>query len=224
MIRRLQPQLAQVEGITLFMQPVQDLTVEDRVSRTQFQYSLEDPDAKELAEWVPRFHRQSFRSLPSCATWPATSRTAACRPTLVIDRNTASRFGITPQMIDDTLYDAFGQRQISIMFTQLNQYHVVLELKPELQRSPEELKNIYIRSQQGGEVPLSAFTTFKPGTSPLVVNHQGQFPVVTVSFNLAPARRWETRSTAIDNAKKELGMPASVQATSRAPRRRFRLR
>ena len=132
---------------------------------------------------------------------------------LIIDRNTASRFGITPQLIDDTLYDAYGQRQISIMFTQLNQYRVVLELEPELQRSPEELKNIYIRSQQGGEVPLSAFTTFKPGTSPLVVNHQGQFPVVTASFNLAPGASLGDAVTAIDNAKKELAMPASVQAT-----------
>ncbi len=211
-IRRLQPQLQQVEGITLFMQPVQDLTVEDRVSRTQYQYSLEDADAKELAVWVPRF-LEKLQQIPELRDVASDQLNGGLQAKLVIDRNTASRFGITPQLIDDTLYDAYGQRQISIMFTQLNQYRVVLELKPDLQRSPDELKNIYIRSQQGGEVPLSAFTTFVPGTSPLVVNHQGQFPVVTASFNLAPGASLGDAVTAIDNAKKELGMPASVQAT-----------
>ncbi len=211
-IRRLQPQLAQVEGITLFMQPVQDLTVEDRVSRTQFQYSLEDADAKELAVWVPRF-LEKLSQIPQLRDVASDQLNGGLQAGLIIDRNTASRFGITPQLIDDTLYDAYGQRQISIMFTQLNQYRVVLELEPQLQRSPEELKSIYIRSQQGGEVPLSAFTTFKPGTSPLVVNHQGQFPVVTASFNLAPGASLGDAVTAIDNAKKELAMPASVQAT-----------
>ena len=211
-IRRLQPQLTQVEGITLFMQPVQDLTVEDRVSRTQYQYSLEDADAKELAVWVPRF-LEKLQQIPQLRDVASDQLNGGLQAGLVIDRNTASRFGITPQLIDDTLYDAYGQRQISIMFTQLNQYRVVLELQPNLQRSPDELKSIYIRSQQGGEVPLSAFTTFVPGTSPLVVNHQGQFPVVTASFNLAPGASLGDAVTAIDNAKKELGMPASVQAT-----------
>jgi multidrug efflux pump len=211
-IRRLQPQLSQVEGITLFMQPVQDLTVEDRVSRTQYQYSLEDADAKELALWVPRF-LEKLQQIPQLRDVASDQLNGGLQAGLVIDRNTASRFGITPQLIDDTLYDAYGQRQISIMFTQLNQYRVVLELKPDLQRSPEELKSIYIRSQQGGEVPLSAFTTFQAGTAPLVVNHQGQFPVVTASFNLAPGASLGDAVTAIDNAKKELGMPASVQAT-----------
>ena len=131
----------------------------------------------------------------------------------MIDRNTASRFGITPQLIDDTLYDAFGQRQISIMFTQLNQYRVVLELKPDLQQNPDELKDIYIRSQQGGEVPLSAFTHFEPSTAPLVVNHQGQFPVVTASFNLAPGASLGDAVNAIEAAKHDLGMPASIQAS-----------
>jgi multidrug efflux pump len=211
-IRRLQPQLAQVEGITLFMQPVQDLTVEDRVSRTQFQYSLEDADPKELAVWVPRF-LEKLQQIPELRDVASDQLNGGLQAGLVIDRNTASRFGITPQLIDDTLYDAYGQRQISIMFTQLNQYRVVLELKPELQQNPGELKNIYIRSQQGGEVPLSAFTTFQAGTSPLVVNHQGQFPVVTASFNLAPGASLGDAVTGIENAKKELGMPASVQAT-----------
>ena len=211
-IRRLQPELTQVEGITLFMQPVQDLTVEDRVSRTQFQYSLEDADARELAIWVPRFLAK-LQAIPELRDVASDQLNGGLQAQLVIDRSTASRFGITPQLIDDTLYDAYGQRQISIMFTQLNQYRVVLELKPDLQHSPDELKNIYIRSNQGGEVPLSAFTRFSPGTSPLVVNHQGQFPVVTASFNLAPGASLGDAVNAIDKAKEELAMPASVQAT-----------
>src|SRR5579863_8156950 len=211
-IRRLQPELAEVEGITLFMQPVQDLTVEDRVSRTQFQYSLEDADGKELAELVPRFLAK-LQAIPELRDVASDQLNGGLQAQLVIDRNTASRFGITPQLIDDTLYDAYGQRQISIMFTQLNQYRVVLELKPDLQQNPDELKDIYIRSQQGGEVPLSAFTQFEPGTTPLVVNHQGQFPVVTASFNLAPGASLGDAVNAIDQVKKDLGMPASVQAT-----------
>ncbi len=211
-IRRLQPELANIAGITLFMQPVQDLTVEDRVSRTQFQYSLEDADAKELAYWVPRF-LDKLQKIPELRDVASDQLNGGLQATLLIDRNTASRFGITPQLIDDTLYDAYGQREISIMFTQLNQYRVVLELKPDLQQNPDELKNIYIRSQQGGEVPLSAFTKFLPETSPLVVNHQGQFPVVTASFNLAPGASLGDAVTAIDKAKEDLDMPASVQAT-----------
>ncbi len=210
-IRRLQPAIAQVPGIVLFMQPVQDLTVEDRVSRTQFQYSLEDASARELAEWVPRFMAK-LQQIPALRDVASDQLNGGLEADLAIDRATASRFGITPQMIDDTLYDAYGQRQISIMFTQLNQYRVVLELKPDLQQNPGELKDIYIRSQQGGEVPLSAFTQFHPGTTPLVVNHQGQFPVVTMSFNLAPGASLGDAVTAIDEVKKELNMPASVQA------------
>jgi multidrug efflux pump len=211
-IRRLQPELAQVEGITLFMQPVQDLTVEDRVSRTQYQYSLEDADPRELGVWVPRFLAK-LQAIPELRDVASDQLNGGLQAKLVIDRSTASRFGITPQLIDDTLYDAYGQRQISIMFTQLNQYRVVLELKPDLQHNPDELKNIYIRSAQGGEVPLSAFTKFEPGTSPLVVNHQGQFPVVTASFNLAPGASLGDAVTAIDKVKDDLAMPASVQAT-----------
>jgi len=215
-IRRLQPELARVAGITLFMQPVQDLSVEDRVSRTQFQYSLEDADAKELATWVPRFMAK-LQSLPELRDVASDQQNGGLQARLAIDRNTASRFGITPQMIDDTLYDAFGQRQVSIMFTQLNQYRVVLEVDPALQQRPEDLKNIYIRTNMGvpgapgGEVPLSAFTTFQPVSSPLTVNHQGQFPVTTVSFNLAPSTSLGDAVEAINNAKKEVGLPPSIQ-------------
>jgi multidrug efflux pump len=194
------------------MQPVQDLTVEDRVSRTQYQYSLEDADAKELGVWVPRF-LEKLQALPALRDVASDQLNGGLEALLTIDRNTASRFGITPQLIDDTLYDAYGQRQISIMFTQLNQYRVVLELKPDLQQNPQALKDIYIRSAQGGEVPLSAFTGFQAGTTPLVVNHQGQFPVVTASFNLAPGVSLGDAVNAINQAKKDLDMPASIQAT-----------
>jgi multidrug efflux pump len=140
---------------------------------------------------------------------------------LVIDRNTASRLGITPQYIDDTLYDAFGQRQVAIMFTQLNQYRVVLEIKPEFQLSPEDLGKIYIRSSSGGQVPLNAFTRYEQLTVPLVVNHQGQFPVTTVSFNIAPTASLGDAVREIDNAKKELGMPPSVQTDFQGTARAF---
>jgi len=216
-IRRLQPELAAVEGITLYMQPVQDLTVEDRVSRTQYQYSLEDPDAKELANWTPRFIAK-LQSIPVLRDVASDQQNGGLLAKLVIDRQTAARFGITPQMVDDTLYDAFGQRQVSIMFTQLNQYRVVLEVKPDLQKNPQELRNLYIRTQNplapaGSQVPLSAFTHFEPGTTPLVVNHQGQFPVVTVSFNLAPGASIGNAVDAINRAKQELDLPQSIQAT-----------
>jgi multidrug efflux pump len=216
-IRRLQPELARVEGITLYMQPVQDLTVEDRVSRTQYQYSLEDPDAKELATWTPRFIAK-LQSIPVLRDVASDQQNGGLLAKLVIDRQTAARFGITPQMVDDTLYDAFGQRQVSIMFTQLNQYRVVLEVKPDLQKNPQELRNLYIRTQNplaapGSQVPLSAFTHFEPGTTPLVVNHQGQFPVVTVSFNLAPGASIGNAVDAINKAKQELELPQSIQAT-----------
>ena len=209
-IRRLQPQLDKVDGITLFMQAVQDLTVEDRVSRTQFQYSLEDPDPKELAEWTTRLV-EKLQAVPDLRDVASDQQNLGLQANLVIDRVTASRFGITPQMIDDTLYDSFGQRQISIMFTQLNQYRVVMEVTPDWQRRPSDLENIYIRSAGGGQVPLSAITHYETRTTPLTVNHQGQFPSSTVSFNLAPGASLGEAVTAVSTAKKELGIPASVQ-------------
>jgi multidrug efflux pump len=209
-IRRLQPQLDRVDGIMLFMQAVQDLTVEDRVSRTQFQYSLEDPDPKELSEWTTRLV-EKLQAVPDLRDVASDQQNLGLQANLVIDRVTASRFGITPQMIDDTLYDSFGQRQISIMFTQLNQYRVVMEVTPDWQRRPSDLENIYIRSAGGGQVPLSAITHYETRTTPLTVNHQGQFPSSTVSFNLAPGASLGEAVTAVSTAKKELGIPASVQ-------------
>jgi multidrug efflux pump len=210
-MRRLQPELAKVEGITLFMQPVQDLTVEDRVSRTQYQYTLEDANGDELNTWTARL-MDKLQALPELRDVATDQQTQGSQASLVIDRVTASRLGITPQAIDDALYDAFGQRQISTLFTQLNQYHVILETLPEFQRNPAKLADIYVQSASGGPVPLSAFTHFETGTVPIVINHQGQFPAVTVSFNLAPGVALGEATKAIEKVQKEIGMPLSVQA------------
>ncbi|MFZ0787663.1 MAG: efflux RND transporter permease subunit [Candidatus Acidiferrales bacterium] len=253
-IRRLQSKLENVEGITLYMQPVQDLTVEDRVSRTQYQYTLEDPDQNELNTWTAKFV-QKLQGLPELRDVATDQQTSGLAASLVIDRVTASRMGITPEMIDETLYDAFGQREISTLYTQLNQYHVVLETLPEFQRDPDKLRDIYVRSGtastssasssasaalassganagttgpsanttsttstlpavsgiNGAAVPLSAFTHFESTTAPLAVNHQGQFPVVTISFNLAPDASLGDATDAINKIKNNLGMPLSVQ-------------
>ena len=236
-IRRLQPELAKIDGISLFMQPVQDLTVEDRVSRTQFQYSLEDVDAKELALWTPRFI-DKLSAIPTVRDVASDQLNQGLLATLTIDRDTASRLGVLPADIDNTLYDAFGQRQVSTIFTQLNQYHVVLEVDPQFQQNPDALKSIYVKSSAAAQqassgsgtnisttqqaatsaapnpqVPLSAFTRFEPGATALAVNHQGQFPVVTVSFNLAPGAALGDAVNAINTAKAELNMPPSIQAT-----------
>jgi multidrug efflux pump len=210
-IRRLQPELAKVEGIKLFMQPIQDLTVEDRVSRTQFQYSLESPDANELAVWVPKF-LEKLGSLQQLRDVASDQTSEGLQAHLVIDRQTASRLNITPQMIDDALYDSFGQRQVSTMFTQLNQYHVVLEVMPAFRNEPDDLDHIYVKSSTGDKIPLSAFTKLEERRVPLAINHQGQFPVVTVSFNLAPGVSLGDAVEAVNEAKESLGMPPSIQA------------
>jgi multidrug efflux pump len=208
-IRRLQPELAQIDGITLYMQPVQDLTVEDRVSRTQFQYSLEDADANELNTWSPRIV-DKLRSLPELRDVASDQQNGGLRADLVIDRDTAARFGILPQAIDDTLYDAFGQRQVSTIFTQLNQYHVVLEVDPQFQQDPNALNSIYVKSATGTSVPLSAFSHFEVSNAALTINHQGQFPVVTISFNLAPGESLGKATKVISQAERDIGMPASI--------------
>ncbi len=211
LMRRLQPELNKVDGITLYMQPVQDLTVEDRVSRTQYQYSLEDPNADELNTWTARFV-EKLKTLPQLQDVATDQQMQGSQTTLVIDRVTASRLGITPQVIDQTLYDAFGQRQVSTLFTQSNQYHVIMETLPDFQKNPAKLQDLYVRSASGGSVPLSTFTHFESGSAPLSINHQGQFPVVTISFNLAPNASLGEATTAIEQAHKELGMPPSIQA------------
>jgi multidrug efflux pump len=211
-IRRLQPQLDKIDGITLFMQPVQDLTVEDRVSRTQYQYSLEDVDPKELAYWVPRFIDR-LKKIPELRDIASDQLNGGLLVNLTIDRDSASRLGVLPADIDNTLYDAFGQRQVSTIYTQLNQYHVVMEADPQFQQTPDSLKNIYVRSSNGTQVPLSAFTTAQTAPTALALNHQGQFPVVTLSFNLAPGASLGDAVNAINNVKAEVGMPPSIQAT-----------
>jgi multidrug efflux pump len=218
-IRRLQGTLAAVDGVTLYMQPVQDITVEDRVSRTQFQYSLEDADGAELAAWVPRFVER-LQTVPVLRDLATDQQNSGLQTHLEIDRNTASRLGITPQMVDDTLYDAFGQRQISTIFTQLNQYRVVLETAPQFRDSPADLGRVYARAAGGGQVPLSAFTRVVRTNGPLAINHQAQFPVVTVSFNLAPGASLGDAVRAIETVTNEIGMPpriaGSFQGTARA--------
>ena len=176
MIRRLQPELAKVEGITLYMQPVQDLTVEDRVSRTQYQYSLEDADAQELALWAPQLV-EKLKRCPNCATSPAISRTVACRPNWSSIATPRRGSALLPQAIDDTLYDAFGQRQVSTIFTQLNQYHVVLEVEPEFQQDPGRSENVLCANPPNGtQVPLSRLRALREHAIRLAINHQGQFP------------------------------------------------
>jgi len=208
-IRRLQPKLSAVSGITLYMQPVQDLTVETRVSRTQYQFSMEDPDARELNEWVPKLV-EKLQTLPELRDVASDLQTDGLEAHVQIDRDTASRLGVTPQMVDDALYDAFGQRQVSIMFTQLNQYRVVLEVKPDFRKSPSDLSAIYVKTRSGGTTPLSSFTRVVERRVPLSVNHQGQFPVATISFNLAPGVALGQAVDAITAAREELEMPRSI--------------
>ncbi len=228
-IRRLQPELAKVDGIVLYMQPVQDLTVEDRVSRTQFQYSIEDADAQELAQWTPKLVAK-LQTLPALRDVATDQLNNGLKTNIAIDRDTASRLGIFPQAIDNTLYDAFGQRQVSTIFTQLNQYHVILEVLPNFARTPDSLKDIYIRpsivaansgaptangaavTTSGAPVPMSTFTRMQSSNASLAVNHQGQFPVVTFSFNLAPGSSLGDATKAIQQAEKEIQLPASIHA------------
>jgi len=264
-IRRLQPNLEKIEGVTLYMQPVQDITVEDRVSRTQYQYTLEDPDIAELNLWTAKLV-DKLKQIPELTDVATDQQTQGLAASLVIDRVTASRMGITPNMIDQTLYDGFGQRQVDTLYTQLNQYHVVIENMPEFQKNPNKLQDIYVRSAiapsatttgsssnanvvtassstggtansspspsasssklpsagspnptavasaNGASVPLSAFTHFESKTSPLSINHQGQFPVITLSFNLAPNASLGEATKAIEKAQKDIGMPLSIQA------------
>src|SRR2546428_490971 len=219
-IRPLQPALAAGGGITLYIQPVQELTVEDRVSPNQFQYSPEDAHPRELAEWAPRLIER-LRTLPELRDVASDQLVGGLQVSVVIDRDTASRLGIQPQAIDDTLYDAFGQRQVSTIFTQLNQYHVILEVAPRFQDNPEALKAIYVKSANGTQVPLSAFTHYVTGSAPLSVNHQGQFPAVTVSFNLAPGVALGHAVNAIKAVEREIGLPLSIRAAFQGTAKAF---
>ncbi len=287
-IRRLQSKLQDVQGIQLFMQPVQNITVDDRVSRTQYQYTLEDPDPNELAEWTNRFV-DKLKQLPQLEDVATDQQPGGLAVALTIDRPTASRLGIAPTNIDNTLYDAFGQRQINTMYTQLNQYHVILEAQPQFQLDPDKLNKLYIRSnsstgttgaaasstgngstsagsnaltttplytpsantlappatvltpstvtsnsskgatsagstssQPSNAVPLGAFARFARSTAPLSIAHQGQFPAITVSFNLAPNAALGEAITAVTKAQKDLNMPKSLQADFQGTAASFR--
>jgi multidrug efflux pump len=279
LIRRLTSRVNQVQGITLFMEPVQNITVDDRVSRTQYQYTLEDPDANELNDWTNRFVDR-LKQLPELEDVATDQQLGGLAVSLVIDRVTASRLGIAPTTIDNTLYDAFGQRQISTMYTQVNQYHVVLESEPQFQTDPNNLNHLYIQSNASAgatgagasssfassgsssagsnaatgsalytpsantlappgnaltpsasstpstgansagatssatssAVPLSAFSHFEKTTEALSISHQGQFPAITVSFNLAPNAALGEAITAVDKVQKDMHMPPSLQA------------
>ncbi len=219
-ISRLEWAVARVPGITLYLQPVQDLTIEDRVTRTEYQYTLEDPNPAELSLWNKRLV-EKLKKLAQLRDVASDAQNDGFAAHLVIDRATASRLGITAQQIDNTLYDAFGQRQVSTIFTQLNQYHAVLEVAPEFQQSPGDLNNIYLTSSSGAQVPLSAITRYQVTTTPLVINHQGQFPVATISFNLAPGYSLGDAVSAIKKTQRELGMPESVQAAFQGTAKAF---
>ncbi|MEB2351642.1 MAG: MdtB/MuxB family multidrug efflux RND transporter permease subunit [Burkholderiaceae bacterium] len=209
-IRRLQPRLAQLPGITLYMQPVQDLTVEDRVSRTQYQFSLEDADPRRLAAWVPRMVER-MRAIPALADVASDLQDRGLQAWLEIDRDAAGRFGLSMSAIDNALYSAFGQRQVSTIFTQANQYRVVLEVAPQFQASPAALEAIRVSGSTGQLVPLSSIAQVVERPTALVINHLGQFPAATISFNLAPGASLGEAVEAIHTAERELGLPASIQ-------------
>ena len=213
-IRRLQPKLDEVQGARLFLQASQDVNVGGRSSRTQFQYTLQDADLRELNAWAPKL-LEKLKSLPDLRDVATDQQMAGMTLTVDINRDEASRYGLTPQVIDDTLYDAFGQRQVAQYFTQQNSYHVVMEALPEVQSDPQSLDRIYVRSPTtGGLVPMAAFASWTTRqTQPLSISHQGQFPAVTISFNLAPGSSLGTATEAINAAERELHIPASLQTS-----------
>jgi multidrug efflux pump len=286
-IRRLQTKLAGLQDVQLFMQPVQNITIDDRVSRTQYQYTLEDPDQNELNEWTGRFVAK-LKELPELEDVATDQQMGGLALQLVIDRTTASRLGVAPTTIDNTLYDAFGQRQINTMYTQLNQYHVVLESEPRFQQDPQMLNHLYVQANSSagtngaaasstsstgstsagsnaltstalytpsantlaspasalksttstinggatsagatsstisGAVPFSTFSHFETATEALSISHQGQFPAITVSFNLAPNAALGGAITAVDKVQKDMHMPASIQADFQGTAASFR--
>jgi multidrug efflux pump len=220
-IARLREPLSRVAGASLFLQPVQDLRIGGRPGAAQYQYTLQADDAKELFESAPRVF-QKLKTLKELADVNTDQQNLGLQASLVIDRATASRLGITPQMVDDTLYDAFGQRQVSTMYTQLNQYHVVLGVSPQFWQTPEGLKSVYVRAKSGNLVPLSAFTHYERTTTSLAVAHQGFFPSVTISFNLAPGMALGQAVDAIDRAQQELHLPAGMRGSFQGTAQAFK--
>jgi multidrug efflux pump len=211
-IARLRPRLARIPGVSLFLQSAQDLRVGGRNSAAQYQYTLQSDSVKDLNQWAPEVFRK-LRTLPVLADVNTDQQDKGLAANLVIDRVTAGRFGITPQAIDQVLYDAFGQRQVSTMYTQLNQYHVVMEVDPKFWQSPDGLKFIYVAANNGGQVPLSAFTHYDTSTTPLSVNHQGFFPSVTISFNIPVGLSLGDAVPAIEQAMRDINLPSTVHGT-----------
>jgi multidrug efflux pump len=211
-IHRLQQKTANVDGIQLFLQPLQDLTVEDRVSRTEFQYALEDPNQAELATYTRRMVDELGKE-PVVTDVASDLQDQGLSADLVIDRDTASRLGIAMADIDNTLYDAFGQRQVSTIFTQLNQYHVVMEVAHGFQTDPGDLSSLYVKSNNGTQVPLSMLAHWEQGHAQLSIGHQGQFPSTIVSFNLAPGRALGDAVTAVKRVEQKIQMPQSINAS-----------
>src|SRR5262249_17426541 len=210
-IARLRPQIAKVEGVNLFLQPSQDITVGGRISRGQYQYTLQDANLEELYTWAPRM-LEKFKTLPELADVSTDLQANAPQLKVTINRDAAARFGIQPQLIDDTLNDAFGQRQVGQYFTQIASYFIVLEALPELQRNPSVLDTIYVKAPTTGQlVPLSTLLTIDTAhTGPLSVSHQAQFPAVTLSFNLPQGVALGQAVEAIGQAEREIGKPQSL--------------
>ena len=211
-IDRLRGKLAVVPGATLILQSAQDLTIGGRFGNAQYQYTLQSANLDDLNNWAPRLLKK-LRSLPELRDQNSDQQDKGLQAKLVIDRDTASRLGINPTTLDNALYDAFGQRQVSTMYRPLNQYHVVMEVAPQFQQTPEALQNIYLRSTTGTAVPLAAFTHYEPANTPLAVNHQGQVPSVTISFNLAPGISLGQATQAIEDAERTIGFPPTIEAS-----------
>jgi multidrug efflux pump len=211
-IERLRPKLAEVPGATLFLRAYQDITVGGRISSSQYQYTLSSENLNDLLEWAPRVETAMTR-LPELRDIASDQQTRGLQASLVIDRDTASRLGISPQAIDNTLYDAFGQRQVSTIYTQLNQYHVVMEVDSAFRDSTDAIRSLYVRSSNGSQIPLSAFTHFDTRNTALSVNHQGQFPAVTISFNLAEGVALGDAVTKIQEAVFHMGLPSDIHPT-----------
>jgi len=211
-INRMRGKLAVVPGATLILQSAQELSIGGRYGNAQYQYTLQSADIGELNSWAPRL-LQKMRQLPELRDQNSDQQDKGLQAKLVIDRDTASRMGISPQTLDNALYDAFGQRQVSTMYLPLNQYHVVMEVADQFQQTPEALQNIYLKATTGAPIPLAAFTHFEPSNTPLAVNHQGQVPSVTISFNLAPGISLGQATDAIENAERSIGFPPTISAS-----------
>jgi multidrug efflux pump len=220
-INRLRDATRDVEGVSLFMQAAQDLQIDARVSRTQYQYLLQDADSAELGQWMPKLV-QKLGALPQLSDVASDQQVNGLQINVDVDREKASRLNVLPQAIDDTLYDAFGQRQVSIIFTQLNQFRVVLEVEPNFRTSPDMLDKIYVKSSSGQPVPLSAFATMRESNTPLAILHQGQFPAATISFNLQPGSSLSHAIPAIEKAGQEIGLPDTIAATFSGAAAEFR--